>query len=155
MEVMEVHRHVVYDPVMKEEDFERGNQDFWDGLKRKICEELNYEEIQRLCFLLQDKSRGFVPDKGMGHLFQTLENEMPIDDVLSLFQHVFSIMDTYPEYENRSFGQLIQNYMNTRKHFSCSNIVGRGKEIDVILERLDNSRGASYDFRKKLMKTVR
>ncbi|XP_045203752.2 uncharacterized protein LOC123556819 isoform X2 [Mercenaria mercenaria] len=48
-------------------------------------------------------------------------------------------MDLHPEYKEKSFGQIIRDYMIARKRFGCPNIIGREQEIYEAIKRLDSS----------------
>ncbi|XP_045203753.2 uncharacterized protein LOC123556820 [Mercenaria mercenaria] len=142
--MMEVEQQLPWDAAIDAEDVEEGFQGFWEGLKQKLDEELTQAELKRVILLMKDKIGKEIMNRSEienpSDLLNVLENNMLTEEALSTVEHVFNIMDHHPEYSDRSFGQIIRDYMIARKRFGCPNIIGREQEIHDAIKRLDSSR---------------
>ena len=77
--------------------------------------------------------------RSMRDLLNILEKSMFYEDALSVLQHAFEYEDFYTEYEDKSLGQMINDYRVGRRRFSCSNIIGREEEIRAAFGKLVNA----------------
>jgi hypothetical protein len=101
---------------------------------------LSYEILSfQIIFLIDDKIKTNPEIETVTDILNTLENSKSFEDVLSIFEHVFGHMNNYPEYEDKSFYQLIRKCRLVKRKFGCSNIIGREKEIREAIKALESS----------------
>ncbi|XP_060584745.1 uncharacterized protein LOC132740776 [Ruditapes philippinarum] len=132
---MEIHHYLPYNQnggVMK-------ISDGWENLKRKLDDDITQEVLDRIIFLIDDKIKTNPEIETVTDILNTLENSKSFEDVLSILEHVFGHMNNYPEYEDKSFYQLIRKCRLVKRKFGCSNIIGREKEIREAIKALESS----------------
>ena len=74
--------------------------------------------------------------QSVGDLLDVLEDSMFLDDALTVLEHALEHIGHFPEYKDKSFGEVIRSHRLGWNYFGCLNIIGREQEIDDTMKDL-------------------